>query len=169
MTNTLAIVAAVAISMNLSAEAKAGTGPVDSESARKLGILAAREHRVVSGTEPVTCAHSVTAGRDRHWINAAVQAIWTAEGGTNASVPYGILSVPVRNREEARQVCERTVVNNLRRWQAAGRPGCFYNWLGDRYAPAAADKRGNVNWKRNVRALLKHQTCNCKCTRHPRR
>jgi len=91
-----------------------------------------------------------------------VLAIWLAEGGTNASVPYGILSVPVRDKEEARQVCARTVRNNLRRWQAAGRPGCFYNWLGDRYVPATADPRGNVNWKRNVRTLLKHQQCNCR-------
>ena len=92
---------------------------------------------------------------------AIVAAIWVAEGGTNASVPYGILSVPVRDKEEARQVCQRTVRNNLRRWKAAGRPGCYFDFLGDRYAPAAADPQGNANWKRNVRALLNHRKCNC--------
>ena len=102
-------------------------------------------------------------------LASVVFAIWLAEGGNRASVPYGILSVPVRDKAEARLVCQRTVTNNLRRWQAAGRPGCFYDFLADRYVPAAADRRGNVNWKRNVRVLLKHQTCNCQCTRNPKR
>jgi len=131
-------------------------------------------------------------------LASVVFAIWLAEGGTNASVPYGILSVPVRKvetnesntnrvrlrsevcqvrkagrangrpvlpsvsvQDQARQICERTIVNNVRRWQAAGRPGCYFDFLGDRYVPAATDPRGNVKWKRNVRALLNHRKCNC--------
>jgi len=94
-------------------------------------------------------------------LASVVLAIWTVEGGDRASVPYGILSVPVRDKEEARQVCQRTVTNNLRRWREAGRPGCYFDFLGDRYV-GANDPKGRANWKRNVRVLLNHQQCKCK-------
>lgn len=79
-----------------------------------------------------------------------VAAIYHAEGGERARVPYGILSVKVRDAEHARQVCERTVINNHRRWVQAGRPGSFVKFLGLRYCPPSADRRGHDNWVRNV-------------------
>lgn len=81
-------------------------------------------------------------------------AIFQAEGGNRASVPYGILSVHVNSAAEARRVCLNTIINNHRRWEAAGKPGEFLEYLGNVYCPKSADPVGNRNWKRNVKALL---------------
>ena len=81
-------------------------------------------------------------------------AIYRAEGGPAAKVPYGILSVPVRNEQEARKVCLNTIRNNWQRWTDAGRPGDFIDFLGNRYCPPSADPVGNRNWRRNVKSFL---------------
>lgn len=82
-------------------------------------------------------------------------AIYRIEGGAKAKVPYGILSVPVRDAAEARHVCLNTIRNNHRRWIKAGRPGDYLDFLADRYCPPSADPVGNRNWKRNLRQILK--------------
>lgn len=82
-------------------------------------------------------------------------AIWRVEGGAKARVPYGILSVPVRDAAEARRVCLNTIRNNHRRWIKAGRPGDYLDFLADRYCPPSVDPVGNRNWKRNLRQILK--------------
>lgn len=84
-----------------------------------------------------------------------VDAIWFIEGGQQAKSPYGILSVKVRDKDHARSICKRTVVNNYARWEKAGRPGRYFDFLADRYCPPSADRVGNRNWKRNIRALMK--------------
>ena len=86
-------------------------------------------------------------------VNRMADAIYRAEGGSKARVPYGVLSVKVSGKEEARRVCERSIVNNYARWQKAGKPGDFIGFMGDRWCPASADPRGNVNWKNNVRKI----------------
>ena len=86
------------------------------------------------------------------------QAIYFAEGGAKAKVPYGILSVKVRDEAEARQVCLNTIRNNRVRWQKAGAKGDYLEFLARRYAPvvgATNDPQGlNRNWLRNVRHFL---------------
>lgn len=84
-----------------------------------------------------------------------VDAIFIAEGGPRAKVPYGILSVKVAGPAEARQVCLRTVQNTHTRWVAAGKPGFFVHYLADRYCPPSADPAGNRNWKANVTRILR--------------
>ena len=81
-------------------------------------------------------------------------AIWRVEGGAKARVPYGILSVPVRDAAEARRVCLNTIRNNHKRWIKAGRPGDYLDFLADRYCPPSVDPVGNRNWKRNIRQIL---------------
>jgi hypothetical protein len=81
-------------------------------------------------------------------------AIWRVEGGHRARVPYGILSVKVKNAAEARRVCLNTIRNNHRRWIAAGRPGDYLDFLADRYCPPSVDPVGNRNWKHNIKSLL---------------
>ncbi|MGA1979495.1 MAG: hypothetical protein ABSG99_02865 [Sedimentisphaerales bacterium] len=44
-----------------------------------------------------------------------------------------------------------TIVKNRCRWEFAGRPGEFIDFLGDRYCPASVDSKGNKNWKINVK------------------
>jgi len=86
--------------------------------------------------------------------NRIADAIYLAEGGSKARVPYGILSLKVRDKEHARQICLNTIENNYRRWKSSGTKENFLNFLGDRYCPPT-DSVGNKNWKRNVRFLLK--------------
>lgn len=81
-------------------------------------------------------------------------AIYRVEGGAKARVPYGILSVKVKDEAEARRVCINTVVNNHRRWVKAGRHGSYYDWLADRYCPSSVDPIGNRNWKNNIKRIV---------------
>lgn len=88
-------------------------------------------------------------------VEKIADAIYLAEGGEKARVPYGILSVKVKSRLHARRVCINTINNNLKRWNNAGKPGDFISFLGDRYCPRSVDPRGNENWKRNVKGMMK--------------
>jgi len=87
------------------------------------------------------------------YVNKVADAIYRAEGGRQARVPYGILSVKVRSEAEARRICLNTIRNNHRRWVQAGKPGLFLDYLANIYCPYSADPHGNRNWKRNVKAL----------------
>lgn len=89
-----------------------------------------------------------------HQAERIVDAIYRVEGGTRARVPYGILSVPVRDAAHARRICKRTVQNNHDRWMDAGQPGEYLDFLANRYCPPSVDPIGNRNWKRNIRAIL---------------
>ena len=94
-------------------------------------------------------------------VASIVAAIFLVEGGTGASVAYGIKSVKVSSKEQARKVCERTVVNSIKAWEKNGKNGCALIFLADRYCPAKTDPVGNRNWKRNIKILLHHKQCNC--------
>lgn len=92
------------------------------------------------------------------YANLLADAIFVAEGGVKAKVPYGILSVKVRDKAEARRVCLNTIRNNWRRWEEAGRKGEYLEFLARRYAPVGAqnDPKGlNRHWLRNVKENLK--------------
>jgi predicted amidophosphoribosyltransferase len=93
-------------------------------------------------------------------INAErlADAIYRAEGGAKAKKPYGILSIPVRDEAHARRICLNTIRNNVKRWEKAGKPGDYLEFLARRYAPvgAANDPTGlNKNWLKNVRFFYK--------------
>lgn len=81
-----------------------------------------------------------------------VNAIYVAEGGSKAKVPFGILSVRVATYAEARRVCENTVRNNWKRYGGSSVQE-FITFLGKRYCPPAADPVGHRNWVQNVRRL----------------
>ena len=94
---------------------------------------------------------SALAASDEQICNA----IYRVEGGSRAKVPYGILSMPVRDAAHARRVCLNTIKNNRIRGIKAGQPGNFLDYLADRYCPRSADPIGNKNWKRNIHKLVK--------------
>ena len=81
-------------------------------------------------------------------------AIWAAEGGERAKVPYGILSVKVSGESEARRVCLNSIRNSRDRWEKAGRPGDWLDFMAARWVPIEADPIGHKNWLKNVRAIL---------------
>lgn len=108
----------------------------------------------------ITGALGSMAAIDEGYAARVVEAIRCAEGGNRAKRPYGVLSVPTRSEEHARSICLNTVRNTWERWQTAGCPGDFIDYLGKRYAPVGPnvknDPRGlNKNWPRNVRSRLK--------------
>lgn len=102
-----------------------------------------------------SCLPCPAAELTERQVDALAVAIYKAEGGAKAKVPYGILSVKVANEAEARRVCENTIRNNWKRWQAAGSKGRFTDYLGDKYCPPSVDRVGNRNWKNNVSKLWK--------------
>lgn len=73
-----------------------------------------------------------------------------AEGGDKASVPFGILSVKTKGKADARQIALNTAKNNFRRWNQAGQPGAYLDFLANKYTPIQDDPVGNKNWKSNV-------------------
>jgi hypothetical protein len=69
-----------------------------------------------------------------------------------------VLSVPTSGPAEASQVLDNSIYNNLVRWQEAGRPGKFVDFMQKRWAPIGAKndpKNLNKNWAPNVREFLK--------------
>lgn len=80
-------------------------------------------------------------------------AIYRAEGGIKARSPYGVLSIKVRDAAHARRITINSINNNWARWEKAGKPGTFINFMADRWCPPSADPQGNRNWKRNVKAI----------------
>lgn len=93
--------------------------------------------------------------RASDYFSQVTDAIYLAEGGARAKKPFGILSVPCYDYETCRVIAYNTVRNNFKRWQAAGRPGEYLDFLADKYCPPSVDPQGNRNWKRNVRAILR--------------
>lgn len=93
------------------------------------------------------------------YSEALSQAIFVAEGSESARVPFGILSVPVRDTAHAHELCIETINVNWVRFQRAGKPGgdtpdAFVAFLAARYCPRSADPVGYRNWRRNVTRLL---------------
>lgn len=82
-------------------------------------------------------------------------AIYRVEGSGKARVPYGILTVKVKSKAHARQVCLNTIRNSHRRWLEAGQPGAFLDHLANRYCPPSTDPIGNRNWRANIKSILK--------------
>ena len=92
-----------------------------------------------------------------HEIEAerVADAIYRAEVGARAKVAYGVLSVKVRNAQEARQVCLNSIRNSRKRWERVGQPGDWLAYFASRWCPPSAHPL-NRNWLRNVRAILQH-------------
>ena len=92
-----------------------------------------------------------------------VNAIYHTEGGENAKVPFGILSVSCKGYVECRRIAVNTVRNNKRRWEkyraTVKSPVSFIKFLAGRFAPVGAgnDPRGlNRNWESNLRWFLRN-------------
>jgi hypothetical protein len=92
------------------------------------------------------CLSDETAGK-------IADAIYKVEGGAKAKVPYGILSVKVKDENDARRICLNTIRNNWKRWEKAGSEGKYLDFLANRYCPESADPVGNSRWKKNIRKI----------------
>ena len=89
-----------------------------------------------------------------------LEAIFKAEGGHETNFPYGIKSVRCKNGENGgcREVCKRTIRNNIKRWQDFSGEMQYLLFLARRYAPIGAenDRQTNLNghWLKNVKWFL---------------
>src|SRR4030042_3264400 len=92
----------------------------------------------------------VYAGGEKVSDTVIIDAIYIAEGGSKAKIPYGILSTKTNN---PRQICLNTVRNHRKRHSDHKCGLDFITCLGNRYCPPSADPRGNKNWIRNVTRL----------------
>jgi len=119
-------------------------------------ILEVDDVKTILGFMLVFLSTALLAGETLSEREAAriADAIYIIEGGTKAKVPYGILSMKVRDKEHARRICINTIRNNHERWMKAGKKGDFLHFLADRYCPPS-DSAGNRNWKRNIQLVLK--------------
>ena len=81
--------------------------------------------------------------------NRLADAIYQAEGGSKAKVPYGILAVKVSGSNEARRVCIRTIRTAQKSFKG-NNDTAFIRVLSQKYCPPQCDLKGNRNWIRNV-------------------
>lgn len=133
-------------------------GQRDPEMARSLSIAWSAPvrwaARVISGAvlAASVCQAEPDFGRriTSEQTTRLAAAIWKAEGKHKARVPYGILSVPVKNKTDARLKCEATIRRTFDRWNDAGRPGSFIKFLALRYVPPSKDPKGHDAWVINV-------------------
>jgi hypothetical protein len=87
-------------------------------------------------------------------LNRIVQDIWIVEGGAKSKYPYGI---EIRHHHyttaEAKAICEHTVANNYRRWQADKKSNDFITYLASKYCPV-----NKKNWAKNLNNLLSRES-----------
>lgn len=97
---------------------------------------------------PIILSALLLSGRSYAAVDAGklADAIYLAEGGKLAKVPYGVLSIRTSN---PRQVCLNSIRNNQKRFGDVS-DAEFINCMADRWCPSSADPVGNRNWKRNV-------------------
>ena len=86
-------------------------------------------------------------------------AIYLAEGGEKAKIPFGILSVKCDGYDECRQICLNTIRNNRKRFADYGYKefDTYLEFLASRYAPINCENDPanlNKNWLRNVKFFL---------------
>lgn len=92
----------------------------------------------------------------KSYFESVVDAIYWAEGGPKASVPYGILSIPCEG-VSCRRIAYNTVRNNFARFIRNPRGhAVFLDFLSSRYAPVGCsnDNGTNRHWKRNVEFFI---------------
>ena len=86
-------------------------------------------------------------------IDKLADAIYKVEGGAKTKHPYGILSIKTK---DPRKVCKNTIRNNFARWEKAGRPNSYLEFLASRYAPIGSGndpKNLNKNWLGNLKKI----------------
>jgi len=92
---------------------------------------------------------------DPKQLTSMTDAIYWVEGGPKAKSPYGILSKKVDSPAHARLLASQSVSNNFNRWQRAGQPGEFTQFMANRYVPYTADPVGHSNWVKNVKFFMR--------------
>jgi hypothetical protein len=77
-------------------------------------------------------------------------SIYRQEGSDKTKHAYGVMSIKPKDKSDARQIAINTARNNYKRWNDAGQPGAYLDFLASRYVPESADPTGNKNWRANI-------------------
>lgn len=87
-------------------------------------------------------------------------AIYHAEGGTGASVPYGIFydGCTWDDPDLCRKICLNTIRNNTGRFTAQYEYKDYLDFLASRYCPVGSETDNGTCrfWKKNVKWFLDH-------------
>ena len=83
-------------------------------------------------------------------------AIRASENGREGR-EYGVLSVPASTQEEQAKVTARSIRNNWKQWEEAGKPEDFISFMATRWCPIGCDNDNGTNkyWSYNIRYFLK--------------
>lgn len=88
-----------------------------------------------------------------------VDAIYIAEGGSKASVPYGMLKYKGMTKLQLTPKCLACVTKYHRLWKEQGSKGEFIDYLGSHYAPTSGKgvtqyaAKINKNWPKVVKKI----------------
>ena len=128
--------------------------PAKAKSSRENGKLGGRPKKMktIIAIATLMLAATVVSAQQIN-VERMADAIYRAEGGDKARVPYGVLSVKVKDKADARRITITSIKNNIKRWDKAGKPGTFIDFMANRWCPVASDPVGNRNWKKNVAAI----------------
>lgn len=96
----------------------------------------------------------VAKGAERPDFGHLADAVYKAEGGDRASVPYGLIysSWCMDEPGWCRYYAKEILRIHYDRWLDAGRPGDWLVYVGSRYAPPAVHQL-NTHWVKNVRSF----------------
>ena len=91
---------------------------------------------------------------DQYSKEEICSAIWIVEGGENTNYPYGIKSVNCDGKEDCKNVCYNTVINNRVRYADYGNKqyDTYLEFLQSRYCPLR--DAGCENWLPNLNYYL---------------
>jgi len=90
------------------------------------------------------------------FVSHVGEAIKVAENDPTGR--FGIRSETFKSVKDDQKTLDNSVRNNRKRWEKAGKPGKFVDFMGKRWAPIGAKndpKNLNKNWPNNVRGALK--------------
>lgn len=110
----------------------------------------------------IFCFAAISMADNSYTNDQIVNAVYKAEGGKNASYPYGIRLVSCKSESQCRAICLRTIKNNRKRYALYGHKKYrqFICFLGSRYCPttgrnlSSSEKCLNGNWVKNVMRFL---------------
>lgn len=115
---------------------------------------------IISLIFPVLFILNSHAALPEETVDRLADAIYKIEN--SKKYPYGIVSIKLKGDTQAereayaRKICRRTIINTEIRWQKAGRPNKYMEFLQQRYAPqgVANDPSNlNANWLKNLRKI----------------
>lgn len=112
------------------------------------------KHLVLTSLLFVSAQAANPAPLPKAYVERFADAVYRIEGGEKARKPYGVLSIPVRDKAHARQITINSIQNNWKRWHKAGKPDTFIVFFAKKWCPPSADPVGHRHWVSNARKIL---------------